>query len=42
MFKTQFPDLFEWLVDQMGELPLPRKTRQRVVRNQLKLLGVPT
>lgn len=41
LFKTQFPDLFEWLVDQMGELPLPRKTRQPVVRNPLKLLTVP-
>jgi len=25
----------------MGELPLPRKARQPVVRNPLKLLGVP-
>jgi hypothetical protein len=25
----------------MGELPLPRKARQHVVRNPLKLLSVP-
>ena len=41
LFNIQFPDLFETLVDQMGELPLPRKARQPVVRNPLKLLGVP-
>jgi hypothetical protein len=26
-FSTQFPDLFQWLGGQMGELPLPRKSR---------------
>ena len=41
LFNIQFPDLFEALVEQMGELPLPRKARQPVVRNPLKLLGVP-
>ena len=41
LFNIQFPDLFEALVDQMGELPLPRKTSQSVDRNPLKLLGVP-
>ena len=41
LFNIQFTDLFEALVDQMSELPLPRKARQPVVRNPLKLLGVP-
>lgn len=41
LFGTAFPDLFGWLVNQMGEIPLPRKARQRVVRNPLKLEDVP-
>jgi hypothetical protein len=41
LFGTSFPDLFDWLVSQMGELPMPRKARQRVVRNPLKLQSVP-
>ena len=40
-FETEFPDLFSWLLDKMGELPLPRKRRERVVRNPLKLINVP-
>ena len=40
-FETEFPDLFSWLLDEMGELPLPRKRRERVVRNPLKLINVP-
>ena len=40
-FETDFPDLFSWLLDEMGELPLPRKRRERVVRNPLKLINVP-
>jgi hypothetical protein len=41
LFGTPFPDLFDWLASQMGELPLPRKARQRAVRNPLKLQFVP-
>jgi Family of unknown function (DUF6399) len=41
LFNTDFPDLFSWLLGQMGELPLPRKGRERVTFNSLKLLGVP-
>ena len=41
LFGTSFPDLFDWLVSQMGELPMPRKARQRIVRNPLKLESVP-
>jgi len=41
LFNTQFPDLFEWLIDQMGELPLPRKARQTIVRNPLNFKCVP-
>ena len=40
-FETEFPDLFSWLLDEMGELPLLRKRRERVVRNPLKLINVP-
>jgi len=41
LFGKPFPDLFAWLASQMGELPLPRKARQRAVRNPLKLELVP-
>jgi hypothetical protein len=41
LFDTAFPDLFGWLVNQMGEIPLPRKARQRVPRNPLKLEDAP-
>ena len=40
-FDRQFPDLFSWLVNEMGELPLPRKARERVIRNPLLLITVP-
>jgi len=42
LFDTEFPDLFSWLLDEMGELPLPRKGRSRVVSNPMKLLDVPS
>ena len=42
LFDTEFPDLFSWLLDEMGELPLPRKGRNRVISNPLKLLDVPS
>ena len=41
-FKTQFPDLFQWLVEQMGELPLPRKNRVGSIANPLNLQVVPS
>ena len=41
LFGSPFPDVFEWLVSQMGELPLPRKPRKRIKRNPLMLQGVP-
>jgi hypothetical protein len=41
LFDREFPDLFLWLVKEMGELPLPRKARQRVIRNPLFLITVP-
>ncbi len=40
-YGTAFPDIFGWLVKHMDEIPLPRKTRQRVIRNPLKLQDVP-
>ena len=42
LFGAPFPDLFEWLISQMGALPLPRKPRERIKRNPLILLGVPS
>ena len=41
LFNTEFPDLFSWLLGEMGELPLPRKRQKRVVYNPLNLMGVP-
>lgn len=41
LFGVHFPNLFDWLVSQMGELPLPRKARQRVEHKPLILLSVP-
>jgi len=38
---TEFPDLFSWLLEQMGELPLSRKGRTKVTHDPLKLLAVP-
>ena len=29
LYQREFPDLFEWLLGEMGALPLPRKGRQR-------------
>jgi hypothetical protein len=42
LFNREFPDLFSWVLDEMGELPLPRKSRQRKIANPLKLIGVPS
>lgn len=41
LFDREFPDLFSWLVKEMGELPLPRKARERVIHNPLFLITVP-
>jgi hypothetical protein len=41
LFGTEHTELFSWLLEQMGELPLARKSRQRVNPNPLKLLSVP-
>ena len=41
LFGGQFPDLFDWLLNQMGALPLPRKPRQRVVHDPLATGAVP-
>jgi hypothetical protein len=41
LFGRDFPDLFLWLVDEMGALPLPRKNRERATRNPLFLKTVP-
>ncbi|MDF1583318.1 MAG: DUF6399 domain-containing protein [Methyloprofundus sp.] len=30
LLATEFPSLFSWLLEQMGELPLPRKGRTKV------------
>ncbi|SMG63065.1 conserved hypothetical protein [methanotrophic bacterial endosymbiont of Bathymodiolus sp.] len=42
LFDTDFPDIFSWLLDEMGELPLPRKERGTAIPNPLKLIGVPS
>ena len=41
LFGTPFPDVFEWLVAQMGDLPLARKGKRRALRNPLNLNRVP-
>ena len=41
LFDRKFPDLFSWLMTEMGELPLPRKGRKRVIHNPLFLITVP-
>jgi hypothetical protein len=41
LFGTEHPELFSWLLEQMGALPLARKSRNRVIHNPLKLLNVP-
>ena len=40
LFNTELPDLFSWLLNEMGALPLPRKARGRVIANPMKLLDV--
>ena len=40
-FNSDFPDLFSWLLDEMGGLPLLRKARSRHIANPMILLDVP-
>ena len=37
LFDKKMPDMFEWLIGQMGDLPLPRKARGRKSCNPLNL-----
>lgn len=39
LFETSFPDMFEWMLGEMGALPLPR---QRIKRRNAKLLNLQT
>jgi hypothetical protein len=41
LFGRERPDLFEWLVNQMGDLPLPRKARSPSKKTLLSLQSVP-
>jgi len=41
LFGKEFPDLFEWVVHRMDDLPLPRKYKNTVSNNYLKLQTVP-
>jgi len=40
LYGEQFPDLFAWLLGQMGALPLPRKARHPVVHDPLAVNAV--
>ena len=40
LYGQQFPDLFEWLLGQMGAFPLPRKTRQPLLHHPLAVNAV--
>jgi hypothetical protein len=41
LFARDFPDLFEWIVNQMGELPLARMFGNLYSNNLLNLPNVP-
>jgi hypothetical protein len=41
LFRTSFPDWFDWIVERMVPLPVPRKPRTPAKFNPLKLLTVP-
>jgi hypothetical protein len=41
LFERDFPDLFEWLIKQMGDLPLSRRGRKSSADNLLNLQIVP-
>lgn len=40
LYGEQFPDLFDWLLNRMGALPLPRKSRQRIAHDPLAVGAV--
>jgi len=42
LFGQDFPDPLTWLLGQVGELPLPRRSKKRAVCNPLILLAVPS
>jgi len=42
LFGQDFPDPLTWLLEQVGELPLPRRSKKRAVCNPLILLDVPS
>jgi hypothetical protein len=41
LFGRDFPNLFEWVVDKMDDLPLPRQYKNKVQSNYLNLISVP-
>ena len=41
LFKCDFPGLFNWLIENMSELPLARRGKKRAVSNPLNLQTVP-
>ena len=41
LFGKEFPDLFEWVVHRMDDLPLPRQYKNTVSNNYMKLQTVP-
>ena len=41
LFEHEFPDLFEWVVEQMGELPLARQSKKTQRPNPFYLEGFP-
>jgi hypothetical protein len=41
LFGTPFPDLFDWVMEQMGTLPMPRKARTSSKPKLLNLQSVP-
>ena len=41
LFERDFPDLFEWIVNQMGDLPIARMARKLSSNNLLNLQSVP-
>jgi len=42
LFGQDFPDPLTWLLEQVGELPLPRRSKKRAICNPLILLTVPS
>ena len=39
LFKTSFPDLFDWMVERMAPLPVPRKPRAGIHLSRDILVG---